>query len=632
MADTHAKVPVKKEDRKVPQVTATVIKATDHAVNELGGPLDSDVIRSTAREYEDEFKGKYGMGMLYDSVNIIEPPYNMLRLQYLAEENNALAPCIDAMVTNIDGTGYVIEPEDEGSDSETEGDEVDEVIDTKIKNAEDFFAEPWMGQSFITLRKKLRRDLETMGNAYLEVIRSLAGEIVFIRHIDAKTMRIVALDQEVVVKKKFRRGGREIELKVGVRERRFVQSMNSKRIFFREFNSSRNLDRSNGRWELKGETLSAQKRANEMIHFTVNKDQETPYGVPRYTSQIPSVLGSRKAEEFNLTFFDSGGVPPMLILVQGGEMAPAAKKALQNSIKAGNKSKHEPVVIEAHNSSGSIDGANTVRVTVERFGAERQQDSMFEKYDEKCEQRIRRAFRLPPIMVGKSEDYSFATAFASYTVAEAQVFAPEREEFDEIINLSLMKEMFPGYKLRSLPLTVKNVDNQLKAIEIASNKGAIDKEQTVKALNEITNLELVVSKEPDVPPGMVLGPDGMPVPQQGQPTENEQPPTQGDVPPAAQGNGTPVKSPTAKFDIPELPILLAQEMAEAIDKGASRTSLAVLGAQIGSLTPEQLTVYRAELASLEFGPGLSNPAFSAELGDAATLLLQSSTGRIEDAG
>ena len=96
-------------------------------------------------------------------------------------------------------------------------------------------------------------------------------------------------------------------------------------------------------------------------------------------------------------------------------------------------------VLEVEPAGGGLNQPTPqARVTVERFGADRQQDSMFEKYDERCEERVRRSFRMPPIFVGQSKDYNFATAFASYTVAEAQVFKPERDEFDEMISMKLL--------------------------------------------------------------------------------------------------------------------------------------------------------------------------------------------------
>ena len=130
------------------------------------------------------------------------------------------------------------------------------------------------------------------------------------------------------------------------------------------------------------------------------------------------------------------------------------------------------------------------------FGAESQNDSMFGEYDDKCETKIRVSFRLPPLFIGKTTDYTYATAFASYMVAEEQVFAPERREFDQVINTTLMQDASLGggkYKYVSRPVTVKDVESQLRVLEFASDKKAITNEEYVKQANSLTSLNMEFS-------------------------------------------------------------------------------------------------------------------------------------------
>ena len=171
-------------------------------------------------------------------------------------------------------------------------------------------------------------------------------------------------------------------------------------------------------------------RATEIIHFTVVPDAHTPYGVPRWVNQIPSVLGSRKAEEFNLEFFDNGGVPPVLILLQGGTLQAETRKALQ-AMTSGEARRTTACRCWRSSPRRRADSRPRRRASRSNASARTAGEAMFEKYDERCEERVRRSFRMPPIFVGQSKDYNFATAFASYVVAEAQVFKPERDGFDE---------------------------------------------------------------------------------------------------------------------------------------------------------------------------------------------------------
>ncbi len=472
-----------------PIVTAKFL--TFERGNTFGQNDPVGAIRSNVREPEDEFKGLYEISK-ERHYQLIEPPFNMIRLEKLVQENNALSPCIEALVTNIDGTGFEIEPK---NSVETEDDAEEEVEDKQADNINEFFAEPWPGESFISIRKRLRREVETTGNAYLEVLRNLLGQVIFIRCIDSTSMRMLKLGEASPVPKVVLRGGREFKVTVMIRERRFAQKINERLIFFREFGTSREIDKISGLWAKKGETISPQLRGTEVIHFTALKDDATPYGIPRWISQLPSVLGSREAEEHNLGFFDSGGIPPILILVSGGRLAENAEQALSQKF-ASKTGKHEAVVMHAEGTTGDINAKEAVKIQVERFGSEKQNDSMFEDYDKRSFERVRTSFRLPPIFVGKAEDFSFATAFASYTVAEAQVFAPERSEFDEIINLKLMPEIGGDeHEFRSMPLMVKDASNQLKAIEMAAKNNLLSGEELTDTLNEITNMNMKFSAD-----------------------------------------------------------------------------------------------------------------------------------------
>jgi PBSX family phage portal protein len=453
--------------------------------------VPNGAVQSNAYEAEDEFQMLYVGGV--NSRNVIMPPFFPRYLEKYCLESNAIGPNVEAMVENVDGTGYKFVKD--GIDKETDQE------DGKIKELKEFFGEPWPGESFTTIRKKLRRDIEKTGNGYLEVIPNAADEIVYVRHMDAKMTRILLLDDPVPVDKQVMRRGKLTTIKTMVRERRYCMMANLNRLrYFKEFGSSRDLDFKTGRWAKPGERLPAENRATSVIHFTAQPDIYTPYGLPRWIAQTPSVVGSRKAEEFNVDFFDNGGVPPILILLQGGILTTTTKGALEERVNQGAKKANRVQVIEMEPTGGSLDSANTGKITVERFGHDRQNDSMFEKYDDKCELRIRRSWRLPPIFVGQAHDYSFATAYASYSVAEAQVFRPQREEFDEVISIRLLPVMgYRGYRMISKPLHINDVNAQLKGVDQAVRTNHVAPDDVIAAINDICGLSLKCTPDPVLP-------------------------------------------------------------------------------------------------------------------------------------
>jgi PBSX family phage portal protein len=437
------------------------------------------VMADSALELEDEFSNFYWTDK-HSSNLFLCPPYEPKVLARLVTQNNILSQCIEAMEVNIDSTGYELVNVDDTKD-----------VDQKEKEIIDgFFGEPYPGKSYQSIRRKFRRDLESTGYAFLEVLRAVSGDLVGFRNLESTTVRLVKLDDPVEVKKKITRNGKEIELTMMERERRFgVLYMAARKVYFREYGTTRQLNKHTGEWESPDNPVALEDRATELLFFNVNPDPTSPYGVPRWINQLPSVIGSRKAEEHNLEYFDAGGMPPALIFVQGGTLAGDAADQLRNYLSGKNKNRNRAVVVEAQSSSGSLDAAGTVKVTVERFGAEMANDAMFQNYDKNTEDHIRKSFRLPPLFIGDSAEHNFATAVVSYMVAEAQVFSPERVEFDEVINKTILKELgIKNTKIKSKGITMKNAADQVAALPLVQTM--VKPEDFVAAVNDITGLTL----------------------------------------------------------------------------------------------------------------------------------------------
>lgn len=433
-------------------------------------------ITSNAFEIEDGFTAHYDHG-------IIAPEIAPEKYYAFVEQNNTLNQCISAMEVNIDGTGYDITRVD--GEEETDDDE------ENIKALNQFMMEVYPGQSLTTIRRDQRRQAEIAGYACMEVIRNPKDEIVFLRSLESKQMRLMKLGDPVTSTKSMIRGGTEVKVQLLVRERIFVQLNNQKKVYFKEFGATRDLDKTTGKWAVNGDRLPATDRATEIIYTTIHRASTSPYGVPRWLNQLPSVIGSRSAEELNLEYFESGGIPPLMVFIAGGAMAETARKQLEGLLSGRAKDKLKGIVADIQSTSGTLEKGGGVQVTIESFGSEKQQDSMFEKYDDKCEKRVRASFRLPPLFVGKADDYSYASVFASYVLGEAQVFQPERMEWDEVFNNTVMKAMTGGvYKIVSKPLTVADAETNLTALELAMNGQAITKATLIDELNKVGSLNL----------------------------------------------------------------------------------------------------------------------------------------------
>ena len=204
-----------------------------------------------------------------------------------------------------------------------------------------------------------------------------------LRSVETAHVRMVKLDAPIQVKKKIERDGKEVELTLWERERRFAQTVALKQqIYYREFGTTREINRDTGDWETEDDKIPPDKRGSELLIFGINPDVTTPYFLPRWINQLPSVVGSRAAEEQNLQFLDAGGLPPAIVFIQGGTLIKDTSDQLRMYLSGLNKNKNRAVVVEVQSSSGSLDAAGKVDVKVERFGSAQSQDAMFTQYDE----------------------------------------------------------------------------------------------------------------------------------------------------------------------------------------------------------------------------------------------------------
>lgn len=551
--------------------------------------------------YEDDFAGLYWEKGAKSSNLIVQPPFNPATLVALVTRNNILAQCIQAMEVNIDGTGYVLEKKDQtGKDNEKEK----ELL-------EGFLNEPYPDTSIVTIRRDVRFDLEATGNGYLEVMRNPAGEIVMLRRLDTTMMRLVRLDDAVTVEKEIDRNGKKVKAKMSVRERRFAMKVGNKVIYFKEYGASRNLDRDTGMWEGEnedpgsGKKLTIDKQASEVIHFTLERDATTHYGLPRWINQLPSILGSRKAEEFNLEFFDSGGLPPAITYIQGGALVQDVKDQLMGYL-SGN-SPHRMAVVEVQSTSGTLESAGSVKVSTERFG-DSKSDSMFQNYDAQCEEHVRVGFRLPPLFVGRAQDYNFATAMTAYLVTEAQVFEPERKEFDEIFNKKILKHLgAETYRFVSKPITLKNIEIQLKAIELVQSK--VDGEELITTLNDLTGLDLQYSQEAEDRNFSLMNP--MKVPAGGGEGEGRQDNLNNPNP--AASNVVPLRK--AEMSPEQVVELVGRwAIAEGLDGGlTSPEDREKVRKAVRDLSPTQRRLFDNILAAKSFTNVVTDPAGLAEI-------------------
>lgn len=416
-------------------------------------------------------------------IDALDPPYDPERLCRVYEHSSSLRQNVDAYKTNIDGFGHVFEPviqlkeagardlvSDaiflERADRATTGAEggfadfvppTDEDITTKIEllkylmrieeaRIKSFFQSCVAEESFTSLRRKTREDIEVTGNGYWEVIRSDANEISQFVHMPARSVRVTKnKGNPATVSQQVRTGLFTFKTETYRRKfRRYVQSSGDDSRYFKEFGDPAIVSSKSGREFASIEELQAAEEgvdaANEVFHFKIHSVKSGAYGVPRWIGNLLSVLGSRSAEEVNLAYFNNKSVPPMAILVSGGRLGEESVKRIEDFVETklkGTNNFHKILVIEAETTAGSLgmaENTGTMRVEIKTLTDAQLKDGLFLQYDAANMDKVGMGFRLPRLLRGDIRDFNRASAEAALDFAESQVFVPERNDFDFAMN------------------------------------------------------------------------------------------------------------------------------------------------------------------------------------------------------
>lgn len=439
------------------------------------------------KQLPDPFQQSYGNQIAGSGISIIQPVYSFYALMRMPEENAVLRQCIDAMITNIDGHGYrlsYVGPD--GMDTSP----VALKEKDSIQNLMDFPNDEYSMQE---LRDRLRRDFEVLGNSFLEVGRDRKGRVVMLSHLPAQTMRMTTKETEAIpVEVLLPRDGKTVTQKVNKRFRRFVQQVGERKVWFKEFGDPRSIDPKNG---LISSTVTVESSATEVIHLSLY-NPANPYGLPRWFHQMPSILGSRQAELTNLDFFKENAIPAMALLVSGGMLTQSSLNEMEAHFQSarGRASMNRILVLEATgDDSMMLDNGQVPvpKVELKALQGDRQHDALFQTYETNSMAKIRSAFRLPPIFIGSSSEYTYAAAKTSYEVAEGQVFAPERQKFDDMVNLRILSSLGAKFwAFRSNPARLSDADSVIKAVETFDKVGALTPNVSIGLANELFDLSI----------------------------------------------------------------------------------------------------------------------------------------------
>ena len=431
-------------------------------------------------------------GASFDNI-ILATPYHIPTISGFVDNSNILPQCIEAMVVNTSKFGTRVVAIEEGTDADEK--------ETKVLSS--FLKSPNINESMMSVQSGAIEDYERYGFCFYEIIRNARRKPSLIRHAKAFNIRLMRKSGDAVaVTIDVVRGGERSKVTERKKFRKYIQVIGSSKVFYKEFGDPRDMDYRNGRYASKpdgkggeGYKVDKENRATELLHH--RQYSEDSYGLPRWISQLPSILGSRESEEVNLRYFEDNTVPPMIMSVAGGRLTRTSFEDLNRLLKAkglGKDRQNQILLIEAIPETTGLDEKGTATIKIDKLTSERPSDGLFKEYDDSNINKIRSSFRLPPVVIGMSQDVNFATAQTSMYVAETQVFLPERQTHDEFLNKNFFNHP-NGLNLQTVMMesrgpSVTNPDQVVKTLTAVNVMGGVTPRSSIELINETMQLSL----------------------------------------------------------------------------------------------------------------------------------------------
>jgi PBSX family phage portal protein len=365
----------------------------------------------------------------YGLFDVITPPYNLYELANYYDTSFANHAAIDAKVANIAGLGYNFHVTDK-TNLALESREDSTAVDKARKRIERMKIElrDWLetlndDDSFTTTVKKMLIDYESTGNGFLEISRTALGQIGYVGHVPATTIRV----------RRLRDG--------------YLQIIGNKVVYFRNFGAKN------------PNPVTGDPRPNELIHYKSYSPLNTFYGIPDILSAVSSLIGDSLAAQYNIDYFQNKAVPRYIITLKGAKLSADAEDKMFRFLQTGLKSQsHRTLYIPL---PGDSDG-NKVDFKMEPI-ENGIQDGSFKEYRKQNRDDILIAHQVPISKLGGT-DSGLAAAMSQDRTFKEQVSRPSQKHLEKIVN-KIIKEKTDILELKFNELTLTDEIAQSQILE-----------------------------------------------------------------------------------------------------------------------------------------------------------------------
>ncbi len=364
----------------------------------------------------------------YGMFDVITPPWNLYELANYYDTSFANHAAIDAKVANTVGLGYDFHISErtmlrlENDMDEDQRQRARSRIERAKIQLRDWLESLNSDDSFTHTMQKIATDLEATGNGYMEVGRTVRGEIGYIGHIPATTMRI----------RRLRDG--------------YVQIIGQKVVYFRNFGAKN------------PNPVTADPRPNEIIHFKAYSPLNTFYGVPDIMSAISSLHGDQLASQYNIDYFANKATPRYIVTLKGAKLSSDAEDKLFRFLQTNLKGQsHRTLYIPLPGDSET----NKVEFKMEPI-ENGVQEASFKEYRKQNRDDILVAHQVPLSKIGGGDSAAIAAALAQDRTFKEQVSRPAQRNLEKMINKIIREETdILEFKFNELTLTDEIAQSQI---------------------------------------------------------------------------------------------------------------------------------------------------------------------------
>jgi PBSX family phage portal protein len=266
-------------------------------------------------------------------------------------------------------------------------------------------------------------DYEATGNGYIEIGRTITGEIGYIGHIPATTIRV----------RRLRDG--------------YVQIINQQTVYFRNYQDTTTPN-----------NITNDPRPNELIHIKKYTPKNSYYGIPDSLSSSMAIVGDQLANRYNIDYFENKAVPRYIVTLKGGKLSSESEDKLFRFMQSGLRGQnHRTLYIPLPPDSPD----NKVEFKMEPI-ENGIQDGSFQKYHQSNVSDILMSHQVPISKVGGGQGMSIAAALANDRTFKEQVARPSQRMLEKVLNKIIREktDMFT-LKLNELTLTDENTQSQI---------------------------------------------------------------------------------------------------------------------------------------------------------------------------